>query len=71
MLSRRSLLLAVIPIVLFPTLSHAAEAVPFTKEQFAATQDAGKPILIDIAASWCPTCRAQAPIIGDLTSRGS
>jgi len=26
----------------------------------------GKPILVVIHADWCPTCRAQAPIISEL-----
>ena len=30
---------------------------------FAAAQAAGKTIVVDISASWCPTCRAQAPIL--------
>ncbi|MBZ0262594.1 MAG: thioredoxin family protein [Hyphomicrobiales bacterium] len=26
-------------------------------------------MLIDISASWCPTCKAQAPIIGGLSTQ--
>ncbi len=41
----------------------AAPAQPFTQAAFDAAQAAGKPILVDAFAPWCPTCRAQAPII--------
>ena len=27
---------------------------------------AGKPILVEIHASWCPVCKKQAPILSDL-----
>jgi len=37
-----------------------------THEDFAAAQAADKPILIDVTASWCPTCRAQKPILAAL-----
>lgn len=33
---------------------------------FAAAQAAGKTIVVDVHADWCPTCRAQAPILDDL-----
>ena len=33
---------------------------------FAAAQKAGKPILVAIHASWCPTCKAQKPILSEL-----
>lgn len=34
--------------------------------QFQAAQKAGKTILLDFHASWCPTCRTQAPILEKL-----
>lgn len=46
----------------------ALAGTPFTQKAFTAAQDAGKPILVEIHASWCPTCRAQQPIINSLTS---
>jgi thioredoxin 1 len=44
----------------------AAEAVPFERTAFAAAQAAGKPILIDVYAYWCPTCARQKPILSKL-----
>ena len=38
----------------------------FTSDAFKAAQKAGKPILIDVWASWCPTCKAQGPILKSL-----
>ncbi|MGD9543140.1 MAG: thioredoxin family protein [Methylocystis sp.] len=35
----------------------------FTQEAFAAAQKAGKPIIVHVYAPWCPTCRAQEPIM--------
>jgi thiol-disulfide isomerase/thioredoxin len=46
--------------------AFASAPIPFTPEAFEAAQKAGKPILVDITASWCPTCKAQKPIIGEL-----
>ncbi|NJM29268.1 MAG: thioredoxin family protein [Rhizobiales bacterium] len=68
MLSRRSLLLsATLPI--FVSAAQAATFAGFTQEAFEAAQAAGKPILVDITASWCPTCKAQKPIIEEITGR--
>lgn len=36
---------------------------PFSMAALKAAQAAGKPILVDAYASWCPTCRKQAPTI--------
>ena len=46
--------------------ASADTTVPFSAEAFKAAQAAGSPILIEIHADWCPTCRAQAPIVKDL-----
>jgi thiol-disulfide isomerase/thioredoxin len=47
----------------------AAEWKPFSQEAFAAAKQDGKPILVDIFAPWCPVCRAQAPIVQQLTGK--
>jgi len=48
----------------------AAEKHAFTPQAFEAAQAAGKPILVDIHAPWCPTCKAQQPILEKLESDG-
>lgn len=48
--------------------ASAADGKPFDQAAFAAAQAAGKPILIHVTAPWCPTCKAQAPILGRLMS---
>lgn len=40
---------------------------PFDQKAFEAAQAAGKPILLDVSAPWCPTCKAQAPILKHLS----
>lgn len=46
----------------------AAEIRSFEPAAFAAAQKAGQPIVVDITASWCPTCVKQKPIIGALAA---
>lgn len=46
--------------------AQAAEKVNYDAKSFAAAQAAGRPILVEIHASWCPTCKAQQPILGNL-----
>ncbi|RDS83080.1 thioredoxin [Dyella monticola] len=36
---------------------------PFTTAALKAARAAGKPVLVDAYASWCPICRKQAPTI--------
>lgn len=38
----------------------------YTEVEFNHLQKEGKSILIVVHAPWCPTCRAQAPIINEL-----
>lgn len=39
---------------------------PFDAKAFEAAKTAGKPILIEVSAPWCPTCKAQKPILSSL-----
>ena len=49
--------------------AFAATTVPYTDAAFASAQKEGKPILVDVTASWCPTCKAQKPILSDLATQ--
>jgi thiol-disulfide isomerase/thioredoxin len=51
---------------LLVSAASAAERSDFTQDAFDAAQKAGKPILVEIHATWCPICKAQAPILADL-----
>ena len=47
-------------------IASAAENKPFNQRAFDAAQAAGKPILVEVSAPWCPVCKAQAPILARL-----
>ena len=51
-----------------PVFAPAAAQQPFTAKAFAAAQASGNPVLIEIHADWCPTCKAQEPILGKLSA---
>lgn len=49
--------------------ARAANTIrPFTTAALAAAQRAGRPVLVDVHAGWCPVCRAQAPVIAALAA---
>jgi thiol-disulfide isomerase/thioredoxin len=66
MLTRRSILIASLAASIAMSPALAATGSAFDATAFADAQKAGRPILIAIHASWCPTCKAQAPILKDL-----
>ena len=49
----------------------AAERKAFDTESFEAAQQRGARVLVDISAIWCPTCKAQAPIIDSLAEQSA
>lgn len=49
--------------------SAVAASTAYSDTAFQAAQASGVPILVEVHASWCPTCKAQAPIIDQLTSQ--
>ena len=45
-----------------------AGSVAFNRAAFEQAQAADKRILVDIWAPWCPTCRAQEPIVNSVAA---
>jgi thiol-disulfide isomerase/thioredoxin len=56
-------------VALSGTPSRAFDEKPFDAESFKAAQSAGKPILVDVFAPWCPTCKAQQTVLGSLKDK--
>jgi thioredoxin len=58
------LLRAIFGLAAIVTFAYGASAAePFDPAAFKHAQTAGRTILIDVTAPWCPTCRQQKPII--------
>jgi len=70
MLTRRTLALSLLaaPAAWLAPAAFAAQRLAYSPAAFDAAQGAGKPILVVVHATWCPTCRAQAPILSQLES---
>lgn len=65
MLSRRRLLQfsgLSVPVLLVGR-SFAATQQAFDQARFNAALTSSAPVLVFVAADWCPTCRVQAPLI--------
>jgi len=67
MISRRSLLLLAASAALFAApMAHAVERSPFDRASFDAAVAAGGPVLVDVFAPWCTTCKAQSKALDAL-----
>ncbi len=44
----------------------AAEQATYSPAALSAAQSAGKPVVVDVTATWCSTCAAQKPIVQSL-----
>ncbi len=63
---RRRQILALLA-VSAPTLAAlAAEPRKYSQAAFDQLAREGKPVVVDVSATWCPTCKAQKPIIDAL-----
>ena len=64
--TRRNIITLAAVGIAMPTAFVRAADTEFTMAAFKAAQKAGNPILVDVWASWCPTCKAQGPILKSL-----
>ncbi len=64
-------LIAVIGTLIIGAMQFTASAETkgwstYDAREFAMAQAKGETIVVDVYADWCPTCRAQAPILEEL-----
>jgi thioredoxin 1 len=48
------------------SMAMAGDIKPFSQPEFDQLTKSGKPVVLDISAPWCPTCKQQKPIIESL-----
>ena len=48
------------------SLAKAGQIDPYNQQTFDHLTADGKPVVLDISATWCPTCKAQKPIVENL-----
>lgn len=46
-----------------------SEEMPFDPAHYEAMHNAGQPFAVVFRADWCPICRAQAPVLKELTQQ--
>ena len=68
MISRRKFLIAGAASFSAFGFSLPAMAAAYSDAAFMAAKASGKPFVIEFHADWCPTCRAQAPVLRSLSS---
>lgn len=64
MFSRLAMIAMTLGALVFSFGAQAAQR--FDATAFENAQRAGKTILIDVTAPWCPTCKQQRPIVQDI-----
>ena len=50
----------------FSGIAAAGQTEPFNQTEFDRLTQAGQPVVVHVRASWCPTCKAQNPILDKL-----
>lgn len=65
-MSKISILAAAAIAALTLTAPTAQAAQPFDGNAFRSAQAAGKTILVEVTAPWCPVCKQQKPILSQV-----
>jgi len=65
-MARKSVFISIMVAIAAVTPLHAATESPFSVSALHAAQAKGEPILVDVAAWWCPTCASQHSTIKKL-----
>ncbi|MBV5292938.1 MAG: thioredoxin family protein [Curvibacter lanceolatus] len=70
---KRSAVLApfITAFTLWAAVASAAEPKPFTQQDFDKLAHDDKPVVVDVSATWCPTCKAQKPIVDNLSKQSA
>lgn len=53
------------------SLAMAGDIKAYTQAQFDQLASEGRPLVLAIQASWCPTCKAQKPILDALMGQAT
>lgn len=48
------------------SIAMAGEIKPYTQAEFDKLAADGKPVVVDVSATWCPTCKEQKLIVDGL-----
>jgi len=57
---------AMLALSAFAGIASAGEIKPFSQAEFDRLTQAGQPVVVDVSATWCPTCQAQKSILEKL-----
>jgi len=68
-LNRRALFTAVALSLLAVSGAQAANKVPFDAAAFKAARDSGKPVVLEIAATWCGPCQKMKRTVSELVEK--
>lgn len=50
------------------TWAQAADFKAYSQQEFDRLAQAGQAVVVDVSAPWCPTCKAQKPVIDKLAA---
>lgn len=63
---KRCVTAAILALSALAGTASAGEIKPFSQAEFDRLTQAGQPVVVDVSATWCPTCKAQKPILEKL-----